>query len=112
MARRGATAKGEAALTRRKREWFRRLRACASRGQTMRSYAKQHGISEHSLYQPAKELRGLGVLMPASTHPGSFASLLQRHGFACSVKEDSSRRTLDRVVPIHTVSRTIGPNAG
>ncbi len=66
MARRGATAKGEAALTPRKREWLRRLRSCASRGQTMRAYAKQHGISEHALYQAAKELRGLGVRMPDS----------------------------------------------
>lgn len=66
MARRRATAKGEAALTPRKREWLRHLRVCGRRGGTMRAYAKHHGLSEHALYQAAKELRELGVLVPAS----------------------------------------------
>ncbi len=66
MVRRGVKARGEAGLSPRKREWLRHLRACASGAETMRAYAKRHELSEHGLYQAAKELRGLGVLVPAS----------------------------------------------
>jgi hypothetical protein len=65
MASRRATAKGEAALTPRQREWLRHLRACTSRGESMRGYAQRHRLSEHGLYQAAKDLRQRGVLAPA-----------------------------------------------
>jgi hypothetical protein len=71
MARRRETAKGEAVLTPRKREWLRHLRACASRGETRRAYARRHGLSEQALYQAARELRGLGMLVPASVRRGA-----------------------------------------
>jgi len=65
MARRGATAKDQAALTPRQSEWLRHLRACSSRGESMRAYAKQHRLSLDAFYQAAKDLRQRGVLVPA-----------------------------------------------
>ena len=71
MARRGATAKGEAALTPRQREWLRHLRGCMRRGETMRGYAQRHGLSEHGMYQAAKDLRQRGVLAPGRPRPSA-----------------------------------------
>ena len=52
-------------LTPRQREWLGHLRAVARGGETVRGYAKRHGLSEHALYQAAKDLRQRGAL-PAS----------------------------------------------
>jgi hypothetical protein len=65
VARRGATAKGEAALTPRQRKWLHHLRVCSSRGESMRAYAKQHRLSQDAFYQAVKDLRQRGVLAPA-----------------------------------------------
>ncbi len=46
-------------------EWRRHLVACARSGETVRAYAKRHGLSEQAMYQASKELRQRGVL-PAS----------------------------------------------
>jgi hypothetical protein len=51
-------------LTARQREWLGHLRACAGSGETMRAYAKRRRLSEHGLYQAAKDLRQRGVLAP------------------------------------------------
>jgi hypothetical protein len=51
-------------LTPRQREWLEHLRACARSGGTMRAYAKRRRLSEHGLYQAAKDLRQRGVLAP------------------------------------------------
>ena len=52
-------------LTPRQQEWQRHLEACARSGETVRAYAKRHGLSEHAMYQTAKDLRQHGLL-PAS----------------------------------------------
>ena len=49
-------------LTPRQQEWRRHLEACAESGETVRGYAKQHGLSEHAMYQTAKDLRQRGLL--------------------------------------------------
>jgi hypothetical protein len=50
-------------LTPRQREWLRHLRK-AERVGTVRAYAQRHGLSEHAMYQAAKDLRRKGVLAP------------------------------------------------
>ena len=50
-------------LTPRQREWLSHLRK--AEGDTVRAYAQRHGLSEHSMYQAAKDLRRKGVLAPA-----------------------------------------------
>ncbi len=57
--------KRSAGLTPRQREWLGHLRACARSGATVRGYAQRHGLSEHGMYQAAKDLRRRGAL-PAS----------------------------------------------
>lgn len=44
------------------RGWLVHLEACAASEETMRAYAKRQGLSEHGLYQAAKELRRRGAL--------------------------------------------------
>ena len=56
--------KRSAGLTLRQREWLGHLRACARSGETMRAYAQRRRLSEHGLYQAAKDLRQRGVLAP------------------------------------------------
>lgn len=53
------------ALTARQREWLGHLRRAASGKMTVRAYAKRHRLSEHALYQAAKELRRKGVWAPS-----------------------------------------------
>jgi hypothetical protein len=65
-------AKRSSGLTPRQQEWRRHLGACTQRGETVRAYAKQHGLSEHAMYQAAKELRQRGLL-PASRRRRSGA---------------------------------------
>ena len=52
-------------LTPGQRAWRRHLMACARSGETVRTYAKRHGLSDQAMYQASKELRQRGVL-PAS----------------------------------------------
>jgi len=49
-------------LTGRQQEWRRHLEACSRSGETVRGYAKRHGLSEHAMYQAAKVLRQRGVV--------------------------------------------------
>lgn len=49
-------------LTPRQREWLGHLRACSRSGETVRAYAKRHRLSEHGMYQAAKDLRERGAL--------------------------------------------------
>ncbi len=56
--------KARAELTAVQEGWLVHLQACASTGETMRGYAMRKGLSEHALYQAAKELRRKGALPP------------------------------------------------
>ena len=59
-------------LTARQQEWLGHLEACARSGETVRGYAKRHELSEHAMYQAAKDLRQRGLL-PASPRGRSKA---------------------------------------
>jgi len=65
---RGAKA-NRSGLSASKRAWLAHLRACARTGEPLRGYAKRKGLSEHSLYQAAKELRALGAWGPRAAKP-------------------------------------------
>ena len=52
-------------LTPRQREWLEHLRKAASGKTTVRAYARRHRLSEHGLYQAAKELRRKGHWAPS-----------------------------------------------
>jgi transposase len=52
-------------LTPRQREWLGHLRKASSAGESVRGYAKRLGLSEHTLYQAAKDLRRKGVHVSA-----------------------------------------------
>jgi hypothetical protein len=54
------------ALTARQREWLGHLGRAASGRMTVRAYAKRHRLSEHALYQAAKELRRKGAWAPST----------------------------------------------
>ncbi len=54
-------------LTSRQREWLAHLKRCEASGETMKAYAKHHGLSVHAMYQAVKELRRRGAL-PPTTH--------------------------------------------
>lgn len=56
--------KRSSTLTARQREWLGHLRRAASGKMTVRAYAKRHRLSEHALYQAAKELRRKGAWGP------------------------------------------------
>jgi len=71
-------------LTPRQRGWLGHLRKAAGAGEAVRAYAKRHGLSEHALYQAAKELRRKGVLAPAqraSRRPAARAAPVARTRF-------------------------------
>lgn len=57
--------KRPSALTPRQREWLGHLRKAASEKMAVRAYAKRHRLSEHALYQAAKELRRKGHWTPS-----------------------------------------------
>jgi hypothetical protein len=58
-------AKQASGLTPRQQEWLVHLRRASGTGESVRAYAKQRGLSEHALYQAAKDLRRKGVLAPS-----------------------------------------------
>jgi hypothetical protein len=55
----------EADLTAKQLERLRHIRACHRSGKSMKSYAAEHQLSIHGLYQATKDLRKVGVLPPA-----------------------------------------------
>lgn len=63
--------KRSAELTARQREWLAHLRKARSAGESLRGYAQRHGLSEHALYQAAKDLRRRGAWPESSrVRPG------------------------------------------
>lgn len=72
-------------LTPSKRAWLAHLQACARTGEPLRGYAKRKGLSEHSLYQAARELRALGAW-------GSSASPARRPAPSAFVRVESPLR--------------------
>ena len=52
--------KSTGSLTERDRFWLRHHAAYEAAGETVRAYARKHGLSEHALYQSRKRLRALG----------------------------------------------------
>jgi hypothetical protein len=54
-------------LTSRQGEWLAHLKRCEASGETIKAYAKHHGLSVHAMYQAAKELRRRGAL-PRAAH--------------------------------------------
>jgi hypothetical protein len=53
-------------LTSRQGEWLAHLKRCEASGETIKAYAKHHGLSIHAMYQAAKGLRRRGALPPAA----------------------------------------------
>ncbi len=49
------------------------VRACEQSGETLKSYAAQHGISVHSLYQAKKQARKRGLLPAHGTQKARAA---------------------------------------
>ena len=62
---------GEASARLRKR--LGQVRACEQSGETLKSYAAQHGISVHSLYQAKKQARKRGLLPAHGTQKARAA---------------------------------------
>jgi hypothetical protein len=65
-------------LTVRQGEWLAHLRKARDAGETVRGYARREGLSEHALYQAAKDLRKKGVPLrsgrPTKAPAGSLAA--------------------------------------
>lgn len=72
--------KAERSLTPAQRRWLSHLRRCAREGDTVRGYAKRHGLSEFALYTATRELRAKGALPPAKR--GAKAASKRRRGAA------------------------------
>jgi hypothetical protein len=70
--------KRSSALTARQREWLGHLRRAASGKMTVRAYARRHRLSEHALYQAAKELRRKGAWTPSTRAARARAARPQR----------------------------------
>ncbi len=72
-------ARTESGLTEQQEYWLRHLRSCESSGETLKAYAKRHGLSVHGLYAARKRLRQRGVPLSVSrTSPVSFARVNAR----------------------------------
>ena len=57
-----AIARSKAQLTERQQFWLDHLRVCREQGQTLRGYAKAHGLSVSGLYTAHSMLKSRGVL--------------------------------------------------
>ncbi|MEB2346707.1 MAG: hypothetical protein OZ948_18450 [Deltaproteobacteria bacterium] len=57
--------KRSSTVTPRQREWLGHLRKAAREKVAVRAYARRHRLSEHALYQAAKELRRKGHWAPS-----------------------------------------------
>lgn len=66
-------------LTARQREWLGHLRKAASGQMTVRAYARRHRLSEHGLYQAAKELRRKGHWPPSKRATRARTARTQGH---------------------------------
>ena len=69
--------KRSSVLTARQREWLAHLRRAASGKMTVRGYARRHRLSEHALYQAAKELRRKGAWEPSKRASRARTARLQ-----------------------------------
>ena len=65
-----AIPRSNARLTERQQFWLDHLRVCREQGQTLRGYAKAHGLSVSGLYTAHSTLKSRGFLTePASSAP-------------------------------------------
>ena len=65
-----AIPRSKAQLTERQQFWLGHLRVCREQGQTLRGYAKAHGLSVSGLYTAHSTLNSRGVLSePAPSAP-------------------------------------------
>lgn len=55
-------------LTERQQFWLSHIKAC--NGQTLKSYAAEHGLDIGALYEAKSRLKRKGVLSPAPVSPG------------------------------------------
>lgn len=87
--------KRSSALSARQREWLGHLRQAASGKMTVRAYARRHRLSEHALYQAAKELRRKGAWAPskrAAKPPAGRARFVEVRATAAAAELPSSWR--------------------
>jgi len=78
MAARGGSPKAEKDLSERQRYWLKHLRAVEGADEPLKAYAKRLGLSEHSMYEAKRRLRGYGLIAPAvrrKTGPPGFARI-------------------------------------
>ena len=59
-------------LTEREQFWLNHLRACRRQGQTVKAYAKAHGLSVSALYTARSALKRRGVLSESSPSAPTF----------------------------------------
>jgi len=76
MSRARAEQRVSGELSSRQREWLAHLKRCEASDETMKAYAKRHGLSVQAMYQAAKDLRRRGAFPPAARSrangPASF----------------------------------------
>jgi hypothetical protein len=65
MAARRRSSKAEKDLSERQRYWLKHLRAAERSGAPLTAYAKRLGLSEQSMYEAKRLLRGYGLIAPA-----------------------------------------------
>jgi hypothetical protein len=86
-------------LTARQREWLAHLTKAWNAGETVRGYARRRGLSEHTLYQAAKDLRKKGVALPSRRATKAPAGPRAAATRACFVEVRAKRPAAIEVAP-------------
>jgi len=100
--------KRSSALTARQREWLGHLRRAASRKMTVRAYARRHRLSEHALYQAAKELRRKGAWAASKRAERTRARFVEVRASAAVVAPSPWRAQLPNGVVIEGAGELAG----